>query len=315
MKKQTDKIKTIFIGTPDFALPSLRLLASDPRFQIILVITQPDKPQGRKQILTPPPVKSLAQQLKLDISQPEKISSITESIKNLEPDVIVLIAYAQKLPKEILEIPKYGCINLHASLLPKYRGPSPIQAALANGDSQTGLTIMKMDSDIDTGPILAKKIVEILPTDTTATLYDNLAQGGADFLIDTLIKYFKNKITLRQQENDSASYTKVLSKQDGLLDWQKSAQQLECFSRAMIPWPSAWTWWQGKQIKILQIQHEPIEINSYKPGKTFIYNSGLAVQCGQDALIIKRVQLEGSKIMDSQEFLRGHKDFVGAALG
>ena len=299
MNKETKKTRIIFIGTSEFGSPAFKALAENPSFEIILAITQPDKPAGRQQILISSAIKIIAEKKNITVLQPEHIIDIKEKIILLKPDLIITIAYAQLIPEEILKIPKYGCLNLHASLLPKYRGAAIIQAAILNGDQQTGLSLIKMDKGLDTGPILAQIPVNISP----------------DFLINTVDQYLAGKIIPVPQDAGQTSYAKALIKSDGLIDWAKPAHDLVRFIRAMSPWPAAWTWWQGKKIKIISAQIEPIEINSYKPGKTFKYNNGLAVQCGQNALIVKKLQLEGKKELESEEFLRGQKDFIGSLLG
>ena len=310
-----EKTKLIFIGTAEFGLPAFEALTKDENFEIVLVITQPDKPVGRKQVVTSSPIKISAEKKNITILQPEHIIDIKEKISLLKPDLIVVAAYAQLIPEEILNLPKYGCLNLHASLLPKYRGSAIIQAAILNGDEQTGLTIIKMDKGLDTGPIVAQTIIKIDDNDTAETLYNKLSAMGADFMVETVKKYIAGKITPKIQDSSQASYVKEITKSDGLIDWKKPAVNLEKFIRAMNSWPMAWTWQDGKQVKIIAVQNQPIEINSYKPGKTFKYNNGLAVQCGRDALIIKTLQLEGKNALESEEFLRGHKDFVGSVLG
>ncbi|MFA6306393.1 MAG: methionyl-tRNA formyltransferase [Patescibacteria group bacterium] len=310
-----NKTKTIFIGTAEFGLPGFEALIKDNDFEIVLAITQPDRPTGRKQIITSSPIKIAAEKKNITVLQPEHIIDIRDKILLLKPDLIIVAAYAQLIPEEILNLPKYGCLNLHASLLPKYRGAAIIQAAILNGDVETGLTIIKMDKGLDTGAILAQTAINISDEDTAGTLYDKLSEVSADFLIAAIKKYLAGKITPKAQDSSQASYAKALTKGDGLINWSKPAAHLEKFIRAMNPWPMAWTWWDGKQIKIISAQNQPIEINSYKPGKTFKYNSGLAVQCGRDALIIKSLQLEGKNALASEEFLRGHKDFIGNILG
>ncbi len=314
MNCETNKIRTIFIGTPDFGIPAFRALIQDKQFDIIAVITNPDAPVGRKQILTPTPIKVEAIKHKIPVFQPKRIADLQSEIKNLKSGIIIVIAYAQLISEEILNLPKYGCINVHGSLLPKYRGAAVIQAPILNGDKQTGVTIMKMDKGLDTGPILAQAEIKIESNETGDSLYDKLSQLGADLLINTLKKYIADKIKPQPQDETKASFVKQLQKKDGLINWTESAEEIERFVRAMVSWPSAWTWLQNKRLKITAVQQQPIEINSYKSGKTFIYNNGLAVQCGKDALIIKKLQLEGKKEMDSDEFLRGQKDFVGNVL-
>jgi methionyl-tRNA formyltransferase len=310
-----NKTKIIFIGTGEFGLPTFMTLSQEDDFEIVLVITQPDKPAGRKLIITPSPIKIAAEKNNITVLQPEHLADVTEKITLLKPDLIITIAYAQLIPEKILNIPEFGCLNLHASLLPKYRGAAIIPAAILNGDKETGLTIIKMDKGLDTGPILAQIKLNIDKQDTAASLHDKLSKIAPDFLLETIKKYLNGKITLKPQDPNQASYVKILNKGDGLIDWQKNADYIEKFVRAMNPWPVAWTWLDGQQIKIISVQKEPIEINSYKPGKTFKYNSGLAVQCGHDALILKTLQLEGKKALTSQEFINGYKDFVGSVLG
>ncbi len=309
------KTKIIYIGTAEFGLPSFQALLNEPDFEIPLVITQPDKPAGRKQILTSPPIKIEAEKRGITVLQPTHIIDILEKISLLKPDLIIVAAYAQLIPEAILNLPKYGCLNLHASLLPKYRGSAIIQAAILNGDEQTGVTIMKMDKGLDTGPILTQNAINIEENDTAGTLYDKLSAMSSDFLIKTVKKYLAGEIEPKMQDSSQASYAKEITKSDGLINWKKPAAELEKFIRAMNPWPSAWTWHEGKQVKIICAQNKPLEINSYKPGKTFKYNNGLAVQCGRDALIIKKLQLEGKNAVTSEEFLRGHKNFIGTILG
>lgn len=310
-----EKNKIIFIGTAEFGLPAFEALIKDSDFAIALAVTQPDKPIGRKQIITSSPIKIAAEKNNITVLQPEHIIDIKEKIALLSPDLIIVAAYAQLIPEAILNLPKYGCLNLHASLLPKYRGSAIIQAALLNGDEQTGLTIIKMDKGLDTGEILAQTAINIDNEDTAGALYDKLSGISADFVIETIKKYLTEKIKPMAQDSSLASYAKELTKSDGLINWSKPALYLEKFIRAMNPWPVAWTWWNGKQVKIISAQSQPIEINTYKPGKTFKYNAGLAVQCGQNALIIKSLQLEGKSALESEEFLRGHENFIGNILG
>ncbi len=309
------QIKTIFIGTPDFALPALKALTRDTDFLVKAVITQPDMPAGRKLVPTPPPVKELALRYKLEVWQPQKVIQVLDNLRELEPDVIVVAAYAQIIPEAILNLPKYGCINIHPSLLPKYRGASPVQAAILNGDEITGVTIMQMDKTMDTGPILAQDKLPIVKHETTASLLVKTAALGAKLLTPTIKQYIKGKIKPQDQDNSQATYVKIFDKQDGLIDWQKSAAAIERMVRAFTPWPSAWTWVKGKQLKIVEVEPMPLDFDTYKPGKTFVYNNSLAVQCGQQALLIKRLKLEGKNEISGEDFVRGYKDFLGAVLG
>lgn len=327
------KIKTIFIGTSDFGIPALRALLKDKRFEIIAVITQPDKPTGRKQILTPPPIKIEAEKYCIPIFQPKRIADLQSKIKNLKSKIAIVIAYAQIIPQEILNIPERGFINVHGSLLPKYRGAACVQAAILNGDKQTGVTIMKMDKGLDTGPILWQDKINIESRDTAGALYEKLSLLGAEILPVAVKKYIAGEIRPIPQDNAKASYVKRLKKQDGLIDWTKPAEEIERFIRAMAPWPSAFAYAQNKKdhargrpasggkytykkliIKIIETEHQPLKINKYKIGEVFLYNNKLAVQCGKNALIIKKLQLEGKKEMTSEDFLRGYKWIVGSIL-
>lgn len=311
MKKQ----RLIFVGTPKFAVPSLKALLDDTRFEVVAVITQPDMPAGRTMELTPPPVKVVASSYGLQIFQPPKISHILDELRQLSPDVIVVVAYAQIIPESILSLPSFGCVNVHGSLLPKYRGASVLQAPLMKGDEVTGVTIMVMDKTLDTGPMLRQAEYHIKPLETADSLAVALSELGAQTLPNTLADYLNGSITPQVQDNSLANYVGRLEKKDGIIDWLRSAKEIERFVRAMTSWPSAWTWIQGKQLKILEVDPHTVEINSQKPGKTFLYNSCLAVQCGTDSLLVRRLQLEGKKPMTSEEFIRGYKDFVGSVLG
>lgn len=309
-------IKTIFIGTPAFALPALEALIKDDAFHIAAVISQPDRPVGRKQTLTPPPVKVLAEKYRLAVWQPDKIGEIAEEIKKLKPDLIIVAAYAQLIPEEILSLPRYGCINIHASLLPRYRGASVIQAAILNGEKQTGVTIMKMDKTLDTGPILSQASLPLEGNETAATLSVQLASLGAGILVPTIKKYMSGEIKPQAQDASRASYARALKKEDGKIDWAKSAEKIERFVRAMNPWPGAYTPIRGRKeiLKITQAGHQLLDINDRQRGEIFLYKNKLAVQCARDALALERLQLEGRTEMSAEEFLRGHADLPGSFL-
>lgn len=333
MNNKINKIRTIFIGTSDFGIPAFKALIKDKRFEIIAVITQPDKPAGRKQIPAPPPIKTEAQKCRIPIFQPRRINDLKSQIANLKSEIIIVIAYAQIIPEKILNLPKYGCINVHGSLLPKYRGASCVQAAILNNDKQTGITIIKMDKGLDTGPILWQNKINIESRDTAGALYEKLSLLGAEILPVAVKKYIAGEIKPIPQDNARASYVKRLKKQDGLIDWAKPAVEIERFIRAMAPWPSAYTKIKNlrpsrislglkkskikiieKNLKIIKVREEPLKINKYKIGEVFPRNGKLAVQCGKGALIIKKLQLEGKKEMTSEEFLRGCKWIIGSVL-
>ena len=326
------KPKIIFIGTPEFGAVVLEGLIK-ANYKPVLVVTAPDKPVGRKQILTPPPVKLLAEKYGIPILQPETILNLKSEILNLKPDLIMVAAYGEILPKEILEIPKHGCLNIHPSLLPKYRGATPVQSAILNGDRETGVTIMLMDEGIDTGPILSQKKTVIGPTETAKQLHDRLARMGAELLIDTIPDWIRNQIKLQSQDEKMATYTKVLKKEDGKIDWKKSAEEIERQIRAFDPWPGSYTFWERRIIRIKKLKQKVKEkkrinlkilktrvlaaVNSknYPIGKTLVVpQNELCVQCGKGFLVIEILQPEGKKSMSSEDFLRGHHDFIGTIL-
>lgn len=284
--------KIVFIGTSQFAVPILENLIKN-KHNIIKVITAPDKPTGRQQEITPSPIKQIAFKYKLPLSQPEKIAEIKSEISAGQPDLTVLAAYGKIIPKDILEIPKFGCLNLHPSLLPKYRGPSPMQTAIFNGEQETGITIIKMDEKIDHGPIIAQKKMKISSDDSYQTLEKKLAQLAANFLIEILPQYFQNKIKPQPQDESQASYTKILTRQDGQIDWQQSAQTIARKIRAFYPWPGTWTNFNGLRVKILKAKDVDKKQEATLP-------------TGKGFLLLELVQPAGKKSMTGQEFFRGH---------
>ncbi|HTW96735.1 MAG TPA: methionyl-tRNA formyltransferase, partial [Candidatus Methylomirabilis sp.] len=321
-----NKLKIIFAGTPDFAVPVFKALLADADFEIAAVITQEDKPVGRKQTLTPPPVKVVAQEFNLKIFQPDKIKNIKDEIAALKPDFIVVVAYGQIIPQNILDIPKYGCVNVHASLLPRWRGAAVIQAPILAGDAETGVTIMKMDAGLDTGPIIAQMKINILKNETAETLHDELAKLGAQMLPETLKSFARSEMELKKQDDKLATYARRLTKEDGKIDWTKSAAEIERMVRAYAPWPGAFGQTKDKRacprtrdaareelriVKILEVENTILPINKFKIGEIFLVDGELTVQCGEGALVINKLQLEGGKPMSAEEFLRGHADFVG----
>jgi len=304
------------MGTPEFGAIILEGLIKGG-YKPILVIAAPDKPVGRKQIITPPSVKVIAQKHNIPILQPEKILDSKSQILDSKPDLIVVAAYGEILPKEILEVPKYSCLNVHPSLLPRWRGPSPIQFSILEDDDKTGISIIKMTEKVDAGPILAQKEIKIGGKETYNTLHNKLAGLGAELLIETISKWIKGEIKEKLQDESKANYTKVLKKEDGKIDWQKSAEEIERQIRAYSPWPGTYTMANNKILKILnadvlkQTKNGPFGI----AGKTFLAsNDKIAVQTGKDFLIISELQLEGKKIISAKDFLRGHPDFIGTIL-
>lgn len=302
--------KIIFIGTPQFGADVFEGLVKN-NYKPILVITSPDKPVGRKQILTPSEVKIVAQKYNIPIIQPQKISG--QNLKNLKPDLIILSAYGQILSKNILDIPKYGAFNVHPSLLPKYRGPSPIQTTILNGDKETGITIYLMDEKIDHGPIISSIQFPIPSKITYKELSRKLAEQGVKLLIEIIPKWVKGEIKASPQDESKASYTKIIKREDGKIDWQKSAQEIEQQIRAFHLWPGSFTFWNNKRLKILESDVVQLSEN-YPIGKTLSSENKLCVQCGKDFLIIKKLHFGGKKPMSSEDFLRGNPEFIGAIL-
>ena len=305
MSKQ--KIRLIFMGTPDFSVPSLQALIKENGFEIVAVVTQVDKAVGRGHIMSAPPIKQIASKNGLTVLQPLKIKEITNTVKELKPDLIIVAAYGKIIPLEILEIPVYGCLNVHASLLPKYRGAACLNAPILNGDSKTGITIMKMEEGLDTGPILRQAEITLNGDETLEFVHDKLSLLGAEILPTTIKDWLNGKIKEREQKETDVSYVKMIKKEDGHINWQNKAEEIERLIRAYNPWPGTYSFKEKELIKIIAVDKTPLKINNYKIGEIFFDNGKMAVQCGQDALLILKLQTAGKKIMTSSEFLRGHK--------
>jgi len=305
MSKQ--KIRLIFMGTPDFSVPSLQALIKENGFEIVAVVTQVDKAVGRGHIMSAPPIKQIASKNGLTVLQPLKIKEITNTVKELKPDLIIVAAYGKIIPLEILEIPVYGCLNVHASLLPKYRGAACLNAPILNGDSKTGITIMKMEEGLDTGPILRQAEITLNGDETLEFVHDKLSLLGAEILPTTIKDWLNGKIKEREQKETDVSYVKMIKKEDGHINWQNKAEEIERLIRAYNPWPGTYSFKEKELIKIISVDKTPLKINNYKIGEIFFDNGKMAVQCGQDALLILKLQTAGKKIMTSSEFLRGHK--------
>ena len=297
-------MKIIFAGTADFGIPTLDWLKNN--HQLVLVITPPDKPAGRNKTLTPPPVKAWAQKNDIRVMQPEKIRDLLSVIRDAEPDLLLVAAYGQIIPKEILEIPKFKSINIHGSLLPKYRGASPIQSAILHGETQTGVTLIQMDEKMDHGPILAGKILPLSGRETFPELYQSLAQAAAGLVQETLPKWFDGTLAAREQNHDQASFCKPLNRQDGRINWSAPAVEVDRQIRALNPEPGTWTTLNGRAIKILAaapIQDHKIEL----PGKLYLQQGELTVKCLDNGLVIKKIKPEGKNEMTGKDFLNGLK--------
>jgi methionyl-tRNA formyltransferase len=313
-------LHVIFMGTAELACASLRALCRDHSLSIIAVVSQPDKPKGRELKLQPTPVKALALAEGLPVLQPSRArdEAFIAELRRLQPDLIAVAAYGQILPQAILDLPLFGCLNVHTSLLPKYRGAAPIQWAILNGDTETGVTIMKMDAGLDTGPMLAQATTPIAPTDDAQTLHDRLAELGGELLVKTIPNYVTGQIVPRPQPAEGVSYARKINKEDGAIDWAQPARVLWNRVRGLTPWPGTYTHLPGAgQSRLLKIWRAAVEPELSGPPGTVLRadQAGLLVACGQQALRILHLQREGGRKMSASEFLAGHQLSVGARLG
>ena len=305
-------MRIVFMGTPDFAVPSLQALI-DAGHEVCAVYTQPDKPQGRKQILTAPPVKTLALEHDIPVFQPNTLKNEDEQarLRELAPEVIIVVAYGKLLPKAVLDIPPHGCINVHGSLLPRWRGAAPIQWAVIAGDEMAGVTTMQMAEGLDTGDMLLTYETKVGEKETAGELFDRLAQSGAELLTQTLVKL--DEITPRPQDDAQSCYAHMLDKQMAVIDWSRSAHEIDCLIRGLNPWPIALTTLSGERLKVFAAEKaagngEPGTVLEADPKK------GLTVACGEGALKLIEIQLVGGKRMKANDFLRGHAIEVGTKL-
>jgi methionyl-tRNA formyltransferase len=311
--------KLIFMGTPDFAVPVLRALIE--RYEIVAVVTQPDRRAKRGRKLKVSPVKTVALAHDLPVLQPLSLRrpEAVAELRDLAPEVIVVAAFGQILRAEVLSIPPRGCLNVHASLLPNYRGAAPVAAAILAGEEETGVTIMLMDEGMDTGPILSQVTCAISPQDTRESLSARLAQLGADLMMDTLPRWLAaedmaDEIEPQVQDHSQATYSRIISKEDGLIDWSQSAVEIWRRSRAYHPWPSTYTHWRGKLLKVLRAEALPHWSGKGEPGQVMALDEGLAVATGEGALLLNELQLAGKRALSAQDFARGQRDFVGSVL-
>lgn len=303
-------MRVVFMGTPDFSVGTLKALAVAGH-EIVGVVSQPDKPKGRGKNLQPTPVKEAAMELGIPVYQPKKVRDpeFLEVLKELNPEVIVVVAFGQLIPKAILELAPYGCINVHASLLPKYRGAAPIQWAVIDGEAETGVTIMRMDEGLDTGDMISKVTVPVLADETGGSLFDKLSEAGAKLLVETLPALEDGTAVFEKQPEESpTAYAGMIKKSMGDLDWTRPAEELERLIRGLNPWPSAYTKMDGKTLKIwkAQVLEEERE-EDYMPGTILLTEQQeFMVQTGKGILKITELQLEGKKRMDTSSFLRGY---------
>ena len=302
-------MKTVFMGTPDFAVPPLHALI-EAGYEVAAVVTQPDKPKGRGKTLLPTPVKEEALMHEIPVYQPQRVRKnpeFLETLKEIDPDIIIVAAFGQIIPKEILELPKFGCINSHASLLPKYRGAAPIQQAVIDGEKESGVTIMQMGEGLDTGDMISKIIIPLAQDETGGSLFGKLAQAGAELLIKTLPSIEQGTAEREKQPEESPTpYAAMITKQMGLMNFSKPAEELERLVRGMNPWPSAYTFINGKTLKVWKCKVSGEQTDAI-PGTVFLTDKeGIHVACEKGTLILTEVQLEGKKRMDTEAFLRGY---------
>ena len=304
------------MGTPELARASLEELLKQTDFQVVGVVTQPDRPSGRELKVTSSPVKTLALGHNLPVLQPERAreEAFIEQLRQWQPDLIAVAAYGQILPKFILDLPPHGCINVHTSLLPRYRGAAPIQWAILNGDSETGVTIMKMDAGMDTGPIIVQEKTPISEEDNAQTLHDRLAKLGADLLVRTIPDYVSGRIKPTPQPSEGVTYTKKIKKEDGLIDWTQPARMVSNRVRGLVPWPGAFTRLPDSN-ELLKIWEGRVASNSAAPGSILRADKeGILVACGEGAFQIQSLQRQGGRRMAVKEFLAGNNLLAGQAF-
>lgn len=297
-------MRVVFMGTPDFAVPSLQKLL-DAGFEVCAVYTQPDKPKGRGHKLQAPPVKELALRHEIPVFQPASLrkEEVQQELQSFQPDVIVVVAYGKILPKAVLDLPRLGCINVHGSLLPKYRGAAPIQWTVINSDGTGGVTTMFMGEGLDTGDMLLKAETPVGAEETAGQLFDRLKDLGADLLLETLEKLERGKLTPVPQNEEDATHAPMLSKELSVIDWSKPARELHDLIRGLNPWPSAYSYLDGKKLKI---HASRVAEGSGEAGKAFSKDGNLLVYCGKDALELTEIQTENGKRMDGKSYLLGH---------
>ncbi len=312
MKK---RFRVIFMGTPDFAVPVLNALHINKQ-DVALVVTQPDRPKGRGKKFLPPPVKTEAQKLGYEIVQPGSIRTeeFYNLVKNINPDIIVVVAFGHILPENILESPRLATLNIHASLLPKYRGPAPIQWAIINCEKETGVTLMLMDQGLDTGDILLDSKIEISPDDTAGSLHDRLSDLGANLLIRALESFENGDINAFPQDPSMASYAPLLNKKDGHIDWNKPAEILEAFIRGMNPWPGAFTFHGKKRLKIFKAVPGTSDVDLLPGSVIKGFADELRIATGKGALSILEIQAASGKRLPVKDFLMGYNLPVGSIL-
>jgi methionyl-tRNA formyltransferase len=311
----TNKIPLLFIGTADIGAPLLRALSTDKRFEVKLVVSQPDKPAGRKLELQPTAIKAEALKLGLPVFQPEKINTpeALAELRKQKPEMVVLMAYGKILKKELLDLPPMGCINVHASLLPRHRGASPIQFCLLSGDQKTGISIMRMEEGMDTGPAYAKFDFTISNEDNAETVWEKIATLTAEKTPDVLISIAEGKLEPKPQDDSKATFCSKIEKEDGLIDWSEPSETIARKVRAYAGWPGTYTFWDGKRIKVLKADASDISY-AHKLGTVTFEKEQVRVTAGEGEIILKVVQMEGKKAQPIGEFIKGHPELIGSEL-
>ena len=307
-------LRIVFMGTPDFACPTLTRLIERGE-DVIAVVTQPDRPKGRGQKLVPPPVKVIAEEHGIPVLQPLKVRApeVVAHIRELNPDLIVVVAFGQILPQSLLDIPRHGCINIHASLLPRYRGAAPLNWCLINGETETGITTMMMDAGLDTGDMLVKRSIPIGPDEDAQSLHDRLSLLGADTIDETLVRLMSGTLTREKQDDSLTCYAPMLKKEDGLIDWTREPRQIKNLVRGFTPWPGAYTSLDNKTLKLYKVS---VAEEAGTPGEVIAAGKdGILVACGSGSIRIEELQLEGRKRLSAAEFLAGYRLEPGSRLG
>ena len=313
-------MRVIFMGTPQPVVSTLERLAQHPGVQVVAAVTQPDRQGGRGRRSQPTPVKEAAQRLAIPVLQPDTLRSpgVREQLSEFAPDVVVVAAYGKFLPPSVLEMPPHGCLNLHPSLLPRHRGPSPVATAILEGDEITGVSLMLLDEGMDTGPVIGKREHPLTGEETAGELTDHLFEMGASLLVESLEPWTSGDLIALPQDESTATVSRKLERTDGLADWSLSADTLARQCRAYAPWPGLYTHWQGKTLKVLQANSSSAgHVVAHTPGQVTVTATGndILVSTGDGSLALKRVQLEGRRPVAAEEFLRGYPDFIGSVLG
>ncbi|MCK8817822.1 methionyl-tRNA formyltransferase [Natroniella sulfidigena] len=309
----------VFMGTPDFAVPALEAVVEAEGIEVQGVISQPDRKKGRGQKLQPTSVKKKALEYDLEVFQPEDISEGIDKLKEWDPEVIAVVAYGQILPEEVLNLPEHGCINVHSSLLPKYRGAAPIHRAIINGDQITGVTTMKLEQGMDTGDMILQQEVEITAEDTVGSLHDRLALVGGELLVETLVAIADGSVSYQEQDHAAATYADKVDKKEGEVDWGQSAEDIWNLIRGFNPWPGAYTYYQGQRLKLWasQVVDQEKVNEKIEPG-TIVeldHDLGIVVQTGQGQLVLTKLQPASKQKMSATDYLLGYDIEVGSKLG